>query len=184
MGGARYGVWGGGNNDITINRNTNINNGNINRGNVGNRPSQGGGTAWKSDKRPGKSAVAQDVRPTRRHVRAADPAALVPVRARGHPRNREVKWARRERIAGQAGGVNVSGAANRSGAGGGAGGGMLSAATDRAVERARQFAWRREPQFDVEAAPRARAAAAAAHVPAAARAPGGGGGGRGGGGRR
>ncbi len=50
--------WGGG--DININRNTNINTGNINRGNVntGNRPSQrpaqGGGTAWKSDKKPGQ----------------------------------------------------------------------------------------------------------------------------------
>jgi Protein of unknown function (DUF3300) len=56
--GGHYGAnWGGGNNNITINRgNTNINTGNINRGNAGNRPSQqpGGGTAWKSDKRPGQ----------------------------------------------------------------------------------------------------------------------------------
>ena len=54
-GGARWGTnWGGG--DININRNTNINTGNINRGNIntGNRPSQGGGQAWKSDKRPGQ----------------------------------------------------------------------------------------------------------------------------------
>jgi hypothetical protein len=53
--GNHYGTnWGGGNNNITINRgNTNINTGNINRGNTGNRPSQGG-TAWKSDKRPGQ----------------------------------------------------------------------------------------------------------------------------------
>jgi hypothetical protein len=58
--------WGGGNNNITINRgNTNINTGNINtgninRGNAGNRPSQqpGGGTAWKSDKRPGQVSSA------------------------------------------------------------------------------------------------------------------------------
>ena len=52
--------WGGGtiNNNININRgNNNINTGNINRGNSGNRPSQqpgGGGSAWKSDKRPGQ----------------------------------------------------------------------------------------------------------------------------------
>jgi hypothetical protein len=46
--------WGG--NNVNINRNTNINTGNINRGNIntGNRPSQGGGSAWKSDKRPGQ----------------------------------------------------------------------------------------------------------------------------------
>lgn len=56
--GGHYGAnWGGGNNNITINRDTNINTGNINRGNSGNRPSQqpgGGGTAWKSDKKPGQ----------------------------------------------------------------------------------------------------------------------------------
>jgi Protein of unknown function (DUF3300) len=62
--------WGGGyNNNITINRgdvninrgniNTgNINTGNINRGNAGNRPSQGGGTAWQSNKRPGQVSSA------------------------------------------------------------------------------------------------------------------------------
>ena len=51
--------WGG--NDITVNRNTNINTGNINRGNVNtgnvNRPAQGagsGGSAWKSNKQPGQ----------------------------------------------------------------------------------------------------------------------------------
>ena len=42
--------WGGG--DININRNTNIN---VNRpGGATTRPAQGGGTAWKSDKRPGQ----------------------------------------------------------------------------------------------------------------------------------
>jgi hypothetical protein len=61
-GGNRYGAsWSGGNNNITINRGNNINTGDINRGNAGNRPSQqpnrggsGGGTAWKSDKKPGQ----------------------------------------------------------------------------------------------------------------------------------
>jgi hypothetical protein len=52
--GGRYG-WGG-NNEININRNTNINTGDRNSGNRGqNRPSQGGGSsAWKSDKKPGQ----------------------------------------------------------------------------------------------------------------------------------
>jgi hypothetical protein len=56
-GGARYGAnWGGGNNNITVNRNTNINTGDINRGNrPSQQPSRGGGsTAWKSDKKPGQ----------------------------------------------------------------------------------------------------------------------------------
>ncbi len=56
--GGHYGAnWGGGNNNITINRgDVNVNRGNINTGDI-NRPSQqpaGGGTAWKSDKRPGQ----------------------------------------------------------------------------------------------------------------------------------
>ena len=43
--------YGGGNNNINVNRNTTINTGNINTGNV-NRSAQG--TAWKSDKQPGQ----------------------------------------------------------------------------------------------------------------------------------
>ena len=43
--------YGGGNNNINVNRNTTINTGNINTGNV-NRSTQG--TAWKSDKQPGQ----------------------------------------------------------------------------------------------------------------------------------
>jgi hypothetical protein len=56
-GGNHYGTnWGGGNNNITVNRNTNINTGDINRGNrPSQQPSRGGGsTAWKSDKKPGQ----------------------------------------------------------------------------------------------------------------------------------
>jgi hypothetical protein len=49
--GGHYG-WGG-NNEININRNTNINTGD--RGNrAQQRPSQGGSSAWKSDKKPGQ----------------------------------------------------------------------------------------------------------------------------------
>jgi hypothetical protein len=51
--------WEGGHNNITVNRgDVNINRNNVGSGNV-NRPSQqpaGGGTAWKSDKRPGQVA--------------------------------------------------------------------------------------------------------------------------------
>jgi len=52
--GNHYG-YGGGNNTINVNRNTNINTGNINTGNV-NRGGAGaqGGTAWKSNKQPGQ----------------------------------------------------------------------------------------------------------------------------------
>ena len=54
--GGRYGAnWGGGNNNITINRDdVNVNRGN--NINSGNRPSQqpGGSSAWKSNKQPGQ----------------------------------------------------------------------------------------------------------------------------------
>jgi Protein of unknown function (DUF3300) len=56
-GGNRYGTnWSGGNNNITVNRNTNINTGDINRGNrPSQQPSRGGGsTAWQSGKKPGQ----------------------------------------------------------------------------------------------------------------------------------
>src|SRR5438874_288133 len=64
--GGYYGAnWGGNNNNITINRNANINTGNINTGNVNtgninaNRPGQAttlpaNTTAWKSNKQPGQ----------------------------------------------------------------------------------------------------------------------------------
>ena len=74
--GGRYGAnWGGGNNNITINRgDVNVNRGNINSGN---RPSQqpgGGGTAWKSDKRPGQ--VSSGAGPGDRELRACRRGAL------------------------------------------------------------------------------------------------------------
>lgn len=59
--GGHYGTnWGGSNNNITINRNTNINTGNINTGNVNvNRSGQASAlpantSAWKSNKQPGQ----------------------------------------------------------------------------------------------------------------------------------
>ncbi|HSN80000.1 MAG TPA: DUF3300 domain-containing protein [Rhodoferax sp.] len=48
--------YGGGNNNININRNTNINTGNINAGNInrGGASGQGGASQWKSNKQPGQ----------------------------------------------------------------------------------------------------------------------------------
>jgi hypothetical protein len=48
--------YGGGNNNININRNTNINTGNINTGNInrGGASGQGGASQWKSNKQPGQ----------------------------------------------------------------------------------------------------------------------------------
>jgi hypothetical protein len=53
--GNHYG-YGGGNNTINVNRNTNINTGNINTGNVnrGGAGAQGGSSSWKSNKQPGQ----------------------------------------------------------------------------------------------------------------------------------
>jgi hypothetical protein len=68
--GGRYG-WGG-NNEININRNTNINTGDINRGDRGQqRPSQGGSSAWKSDKKPGQVKSGAG-RPSQTSARAGD----------------------------------------------------------------------------------------------------------------
>lgn len=50
--GCNYGGYGG-NNNINIDRNVNINTGDINRGNV-NSGNRGGQTAWKSNKQPGQ----------------------------------------------------------------------------------------------------------------------------------
>jgi hypothetical protein len=77
--GGRYAThYGGGNNNINIdrnvNRNTNINTGNINTGNVNRGGGAGGGSQWKSNKQPGqvssavggagRTARTGDVRPT------------------------------------------------------------------------------------------------------------------------
>jgi hypothetical protein len=67
--GGHYGC-GWGNNDININRNTNIN---VDRTNIsgGNRPSQGGGSSqWKSNKQPGQ--VSNSVGKTAPSARAGD----------------------------------------------------------------------------------------------------------------
>ena len=67
--GGHYG-WGG-NNEININRNTNINTGDRGSGNRGQRPSQGGSSAWKSDKKPGQVRSGAG-RPTQTSARVGD----------------------------------------------------------------------------------------------------------------
>ena len=70
--GNHYG-YGGGNNTINVNRNTNINTGNINTGNVnrgGRAGAQGGGSAWKSNKQPGQ--VSDSVGKSAPSARAGD----------------------------------------------------------------------------------------------------------------
>ena len=119
--GGHYGAnWGGGNNNITINRgNTNINTGNINRGNTGNRPSQGG-TAWKSDKRPGQVSSGAGRSATTGRVGEGRPGGAGGG-AGARPSTQQMggmgqgAGASRNRP----GGVSASGAATRSGGGGG-----------------------------------------------------------------
>ena len=121
--------WGGGsNNNITINRgDVNINRGNINTGNINtgniNRPSQqpaGGGTAWKSDKRPGQVASGAG-RPTTTSARVGDTRSGGAAGGAGaRPSTQQMggmvqsAGASRDRP----GSVNVSGAATRGSAGG------------------------------------------------------------------
>jgi len=58
---SHYGGYGG-NNNINIDRNVNINNGNINTGNINRSGNNSGNTAWKSNKQPGQvsSSVGKD----------------------------------------------------------------------------------------------------------------------------
>src|SRR4029450_7355107 len=71
LGAAWSGGIGWGNNEININRNTNINTGDINRGN---RAGGGGqGQAWKSDKKPGQVRSGSGTgRPTQTSARVGD----------------------------------------------------------------------------------------------------------------
>src|SRR6266567_2176518 len=122
--GGYYGAnWGGGNNNITINRNTNINTGNINTGNI-NRPSQqpaGGGTAWKSDKKPGQVSSGAGRPTTTSATRPGGATGSAGARPSTQPAGGGVGQGGARN---QPGAVSTSGAATRSGgAGGGAGGG-------------------------------------------------------------
>jgi hypothetical protein len=72
--GGRYATHYGGDANININRNTNINTGDINRGGgASQRPSGGGSTAWKSNKQPGQ--VSNSVGKTASTARAGDARA-------------------------------------------------------------------------------------------------------------
>ena len=120
--GGYYGAnWGGSNNNITINRNTNINTGNINTGNI-NRPSQqpaGGGTAWKSDKKPGQVSSGAGRPTTTAATRPGGAAGGAGARPSTQPAGGGMGQGARN----QPGAVSTSGAATRTGAGSGAGGG-------------------------------------------------------------
>jgi hypothetical protein len=113
--------WGG--NDITVNRNTNINTGNINRGNINsgnvNRPAQGagsGGTAWKSNKQPGQVSSGAARPSTTSRVGDARPGGGTGSGFAG----------------GGAGGASAGGGMGRPSAQPGGGGGMGSGASSRA----------------------------------------------------
>jgi hypothetical protein len=137
--GGYYGTnWGGGNNsnnNITINRgNTNINTGNINTGNV-NRPSQqpaGGGTAWKSDKKPGQVSTGAGRPTTTAATRPGGATGGTGARPSTQPAGGGAGARPSTQPAGgtaqgggrnQPGSASASGTATRTGAGSGAGGG-------------------------------------------------------------
>jgi len=119
--GGRYG-WGG-NNEININRNTNINTGDINRGDRGQqRQSQGGSSAWKSDKKPGQVKSGAG-RPSQTSARAGDSrpgGGAGGAGGGGGARASQTGGGFGQGAGGgRPGGASTSGAATRSGGGGG-----------------------------------------------------------------
>jgi len=119
--GGRYG-WGG-NNEININRNTNINTGDINRGDRGQqRSSQGGSSAWKSDKKPGQVKSGAG-RPSQTSARAGDSrpgGGAGGAGGGGGARASQTGGGFGQGAGGgRPGGASTSGAATRSGGGGG-----------------------------------------------------------------
>ena len=149
----------GGDANININRNTNINTGNINRGaSAGQLPA--GSSAWKSNKQPGQ--VANSVGKTAPTARAGD--------ARGGAGGAAVAGAGRAQAAGS---VSAGGSATRTGGGDGLSG----------------YGSGRQAQMDSARGASSRSSmygggGASRSMPAGGGARGGGGGGRGGGGRR
>jgi hypothetical protein len=128
--GGHYG-WGG-NNEININRNTNINTGDINRGDRGQqRPSQGGGergqqrqsqggsSAWKSDKKPGQVRSGGGRPTTTSANRPGGAGGGAGARPSTQPGGMGQGGGGRN----QAGGASASGAATRGGGGAGSAGG-------------------------------------------------------------
>ncbi|HEY1438248.1 MAG TPA: DUF3300 domain-containing protein [Casimicrobiaceae bacterium] len=121
-GGGRYG-WGGGG-DININRNTNINTGDRGSGNrAQQRPSQGGGQAWKSDKKPGQVKSGAG-RASQTSARAGDARPGGGGGGAGaRPGGGAASAGARPSAQSAGGGVGQGGARSQPGAGGGAGGG-------------------------------------------------------------
>jgi Protein of unknown function (DUF3300) len=121
--GGHYATHYGGNNNININRNTNINTGNINTGNV-NRGGQGGGSEWKSNKQPGQ--VSSSVGKTAPSARAGDARAGAGG-AQASNRGGAQASNRAGTAGGGAGGAAGAGAARPSTQPAGSGGGRASA---------------------------------------------------------
>jgi hypothetical protein len=119
--GGHYG-WGG-NNEININRNTNINTGDINRGDRGQqRPSQGGSSAWKSDKKPGQVKSGAG-RPTTTSANRPGGGAGGAGGGGARPSTQPGGGGMGQGARNQPGAASTGGAAARTGAGGGAGSG-------------------------------------------------------------
>jgi uncharacterized protein DUF3300 len=192
--GGHYG-WGG-NNEININRNTNINTGDRGSGNRGQqRPSQGGSSAWKSDKKPGQ-VKSGGGRASQTSARVGDAgrggagsggfgggagAASRPSTQAGGGGFGQGGGGRN-----QPGGVSAGGAATRSGAGGGgrdAFGGYGSGSAARA-DSSRGASSRSSMGGGGSYGGGARASGGGASRGGGGGGRGGGGGGRGGGGRR
>jgi hypothetical protein len=121
--GGRYATHYGGNNNINIDRNVNINTGNINTGNInrGDRPAQGGGSEWKSNKQPGQ--VSSSVGKTAPSARAGDARAGAGAGAGGAQASSRAGTA-----GGGAGGAAGAGAARSSTQPAGGGGGSRASA--------------------------------------------------------
>ena len=198
--GGHYGAnWGGGNNNITINRNTNINTGDINRGNA-NRPSQqpgggGGGTAWKSDKKPGQVSSGAG-RPTQTSARPGGGAGGTGGGFGGgggagaRPSTQPGGGGMGQGARNQPGATSAGGAATRTGAGSGAGGGGRDAfggygsGNAARADSSRGAASRSSMGSSGGSRPSAGGGGGGARGGGGGGRGGGGGGGRGGGGRR
>jgi hypothetical protein len=173
--GGRYVSHYGGDANININRNTNINTGNINRGGA----AAGGGTAWKSNKQPGQ--VSSSVGKTAPSARAGD-ARAGGSGAAGGGANRASAQAGggANRASAQAAG----GAASRGGGGGGdAFGGYGSGSGRQTQMDSSRGASSRSSAGGAGARPSSSGGGARGGGGGGGRG-GGGGGGRGGGGRR
>jgi hypothetical protein len=187
--GGRYG-WGG-NNEININRNTNINTGDRGSGNRGQRPSQGGGQAWKSDKKPGQVRSGSGAgRPSQTSARVGDAGRGGAGGGAGaRPGGGAAGAGARPSAQPAGGGFGQGGARSQPGAGGGAGGGRdafggYGSGSSARADSSRGASSRSSMGGGGSYGGGARAGGGGASRGGGGGGRGGGGGGRGGGGRR